>query len=806
MTDAAANRLELGSDVRTLIDGVRNRLRTYILVEGAGLSLAVLGFAFWFSLTIDHWRIPLVGRQCILALAVVAFFEGVRRWIAMRLLVPLSDRSIAVLLERRFPQFDDSLLTAVDFSERPELVDCDPRMLESVFAQADAVAGRLLPAQVFRPQPLVKAATLGLALFGSIGLYAASHPRDWGIWSDRWIYWKNRDWPRSVIVEIVKPEGLKFHNGKVKVAKGSTLDLEVRVGLNLAEFVHASFPAAVTIHHHTRDRSVRTMDRQGDVRDGRLHYQYTFPPLLASQEFDVRAGDGSQSGLAIEVVDSPALVSKRLTPTPPDYLARSEAGALAGADGKEIDVRPEMTFPRGTKIAFSARSNKELKGVEAGFALEDGTIEPVAVKTASDHRGLSFSFVLESNRKLLIHLTDSDDIRGKTPETFYFAAREDEPPQVAVRLKGVGSAVTPMARLPMIGKVTDDHGLAKSWFQYEIVPGERRDAKDVPAPVGPQQGKIRGTVVGRIDWELQQEAFDVEGLKLVPGDKLSLQLKAEDGYDLKVTGKEQPEGPNVAASERFPLDVVTPDQLRLLLETREVSLRKRFEQVRDEVRDARGAVSKVDEDPEEPAAVPKADAPKGDAAKTETAKADAAKKEGETKTADAAKETAPSAEAAQTALEEKLLRVERAVQAGKKNASETLGISVSFFEIVEELVNNRIEDDELRSRLEDRIARPLQKLTEEQFVELDRRLERLRFEVRRGKEGAATLAKELDVALAKYDDLLSRMEVILEEMRQLEDFNEALALLREIIDEEEQLMKDTAKERVNQVKKGLDLE
>src|SRR5690606_33320114 len=86
----------------------------------------------------------------------------------------------------------------------------------------------------------------------------------------------------------------------------------------------------------------------------------------------------------------------------------------------------------------------------------------------------------------------------------------------------------------------------------------------------------------------QDEAFDVrEELELQPKQKLLLSIKASDTYALD-------EEPHIGSSQKFVLDVVTPEQLRLLLEGRELSLRRRFEQIiqeRTESRDSLAALS-----------------------------------------------------------------------------------------------------------------------------------------------------------------------------------------------------------------------
>ena len=58
-------------------------------------------------------------------------------------------------------------------------------------------------------------------------------------------------------------------------------------------------------------------------------------------------------------------------------------------------------------------------------------------------------------------------------------------------------------------------------------------------------------------------------------------MKAADLCDLR------PAGPNVGISERWLLDVVSPEQLRAMLEARELVLRQRFEAIIQDVTETR---------------------------------------------------------------------------------------------------------------------------------------------------------------------------------------------------------------------------
>ncbi len=68
------------------------------------------------------------------------------------------------------------------------------------------------------------------------------------------------------------------------------------------------------------------------------------------------------------------------------------------------------------------------------------------------------------------------------------------------------------------------------------------------------------------------------------------------------------------------------------------------------------------------------------------------------------------------------MQAERALQNSQRSADETLGVANSFDSIREELINNRVDTEELKTRLKDGIADPLKRISGEMFPGLERRL------------------------------------------------------------------------------------
>lgn len=777
----------LPPEIDALLGGLRARIRLYVWLHGIATVLALAGLAFWISLLVDQpWMLESSreARALLLAGAAIAFLFLIARLVLARGLARLTRRNMAVLLERRFPGFNDSLLTSVELAgRRPEAAGYNPEMLAHTTAAARARSTGVRLAEVFDPAPLLRAVAAATVLVGAAVAFALLLPDAFGVWARRNLLLSQELWPRRTDIVV---EG--FRDGVAKVARGADFPLVVRA--DAAKLI----PEIVQIRYRTDEgfRARENMERDGIARPGVdefQRYSHTFQGVLTSIRLDVLGGDDRERDLRIEVVDSPTLGELSLWCEFPAYMDRAP---------RELAVSGAVQLPEGTIVTVRAVANKDLVRVEVDSPADDS-----ATPSAEDSAGagpaesqrpapqtieLSGSGesarrfelplgALSEDRVLLFSLLDADGIRNREPFRLALGITPDEPPRIDVELRGIGSAITPQARLPLVGELSDDYGLADAWFDYVV--DEGKDAQQ--SGTRPLASRPNGRNGMTID-EAAGEALDArdellspsgEPLALAPGQTLQVGVKAQDSYSLG-------EAPHVGVGQRFLLDVVTPDQLRTILESRELNLRQRFETIVGEVEDGTETLSALDfAPPEQPAAAGDGD--------TATPGAD---DEGE----------------AEASLDDRLtevaLRVERALQNSRKNAQETRGVAEAFDDIRLELINNRVDTEELKSRLEQGISTPLRLIADEMFPELERRLEAL--SVVQADPAAAPPAR--DAAVAQAHAVLLAMRQVLDRMLELETFNEALALLRDVIELQERLNAQTEEGRKRQARELLEEE
>ncbi|MGA2030851.1 MAG: hypothetical protein ABSG68_01230 [Thermoguttaceae bacterium] len=775
------NPAKLSPDVQRTLRALRRRIRAYVWWEGLGAAVAWLGVAFWASLVID-WLFepsPLV-RVELLAFAAIVLAYLLIRLIGRRAFVPLSDSNLATILERRFPQLDDSLLTAVVLGQRtPQEAGYNPLMLAHTSRDAARRIAGVELSRVFNPAPLGRNLAAAVLLAGSVALFAVALPGPTGIWASRSLLFSSELWPRKVGLLAVG-----FTDGRAKVARGADFDL--RIDAVKGDTPLPVLPASVEIRYQVEGgpRGRASMGRLGTSTAANVlqAYVHTFRGVLSPIRCDVFGGDAQLRNLAIDVVESPTLIDIQLQRELPAYIGRPKRTLPATAG--------LMQFPLGTRLVVQAQANKELVEVKVEHWIrqrtavgveEDRLIGPPRVlqsgELAAGRRGFSYAVApMQQDTALVFTLLDVDGIRSREPIRLSFAVVSDAPPQVSARLAGIGTAITPQARLPVAGRVTDDYGIDKIWFEYAI---------DKKSPV---VAPIATLAEHPIEWPLAAAALEVPDLKLAPGQRLAVCLKAAD---LCTLGN----GPNVGSSEVRHLDLVTPEQLNSMLELQQLLLRQRFEAILAEVVETRDLLVRI----EFPAAgEPSA---KGTVPFSRQSQAIATRKSGQPPGAEPGedvKEAEKLSPAEQIARRKD--RVDQALENGRKNAREVLESAESFDDVRQQIINNRLGGKDPKTSLDTDVVKPLQRIAQEMFPELGRRLESLRAVVADAKLGPP----QRELARGQIEAVLAAMRTVLGRMLKLEDFNELVEKLRAIIKLQDQVDQQTKEHHKQGIRDLLD--
>ncbi len=734
--------------LRSLLDRLRRRIRAFIWGESTALAVIWVAAMFWIGLALDYLPVlagssemPKGGRLAWLILSAGGLIWILVKQFLSRMFVPMGDGSLAIILERYFPAFDDSLLTTVQNGgcEPIEEGEFGRELLAHTRQQAEQTSQRVALERVFNYRRLARQAGLAGLLLLSIAGYAWSARDAFGTWSRRLFLLSDETWPRRTHLESID-----FRNGVRKVARGTDVPIRVRADANRP----TPPPETCTIAYRTEEgqRGRVVMSRVGGIRDGYQYYTYTGKPfsgIVSGVQFDIIGNDHRLRNNRVEVVESPTVIGVDVHCQMPDYTQLAT---------RTQPWQPGLRLPKGSRIQVRAHVNKSLQAVAAvslagtdDAAHESAITEPL---TATPQLVAPREFTLDLPRlqqglSIDLMLTDTDGVTSLRPFRLTLGVLDDSPPQWTAELRGIGTAITTQAEIPLVGSVTDDYGVDRAWYELEIA---KQAPRVIPCLLD-REGKVSHTL------DLQRERDAATPLRLDVGTQLTLTVKADDFYD-------GPEGKNVGQGERYELSVVTPDQLQALLDDRELGLRRRFEQLLVESRETRDSLIRM-RSQETPA------------------------------------ELTPDNNTQQRLQSLRLLRVERALQFNQRAAQEMLGLAAAFQDIIAELRNNRIAAQDREKRLETSVVAPLQKVARQSCPPLDVALNALLKQLHKPGH-QQSLTRTID----HLEQIILDMEQILENMLELESFNELVDMVRSLIAEQESLLDQTKK---LQRKQTLDL-
>lgn len=788
---------QLPPELNDLLSRLRARIQRYVLLEGTASVLVVLGLLFWLSLGLDwsyfqlqraelprwiRFTIEVAGLCTCLVL-----FGG---WVALRWLRHFRQRALALVLERRFPELNDRLITAIELTEgspvaRPHLTQA---LLQRTIDEVRDASTHLDLNSVFDKRPLVRAGVSASCLMVSVLAFAVCFSDIFGLWFRRNVLLANEAWRRETGIQVVvlaEPgeRVVEFKDRVYKHPRGSDLTLQVTVlpGLKV--------PDQVQMRYVMTDGSAR--GRAYFSRLGDRQFKHTLTGLLTSVDFYLLAGDAERIPFHVEVVDPPRVDSIILDAWYPDYTGWNEP---SDGSAKPRTPRPvqgtQIALPTGTDFLLRAQTNKPLVGVRiqtTGYDLEfsrnvarltlfqqDGqtrggsfTIASAPQWLAADGRSFAVPFLLASSRdqalvsdkgdvliplrlpadaQVKIFLNDMDDILSAEPTRLTINSIVDEPPVIETQLRGIGSAVTRKAVIPVTGKISDDYGVADAKFDYRV---DSADSQPRSFPVEPRGAKV---------FPLEQAAtqkwmrFDLLPLELKVGQKLSLSVIAQDGDTLT--------GPHFAQGEKYNFQIVSDEELLSQLYARELNLRQRFEQILTEVQ------------------------------RTQAELTLARKTVGEMLDLQRKPMSQERDQQLELASQNSATAAERGLYGIRKNHNETQAIGQSLSDIREEMINNGVDTPQSLERMDVKLIRPLNGINDLDFPDVDQRLGLFRLALQEQTEPI----NRLDDSLVAVDRLKRKLELVLVEMRKLETYKELLEILKAIKAQQEDLKKRTETE------------
>lgn len=803
----------LPATIAELLAAVRSRVRRYSVLSGLLFVAIVAAVYFWVTYGLDSgWfaiqrlELPVGLRSLMLIVAIAA-----AGWLlVVRVLQPLlrkhRDREIAVLLERRFPEFQDRLVTTVESSRGyPGEGPVVSAMLSRTAEDAGQYAATIDTQDVFELSHLKWQGWAAGVLAVSILGYGLFQPGSLSRWWSAFVACEQTYHTRTTTLEFraVAQPGDRRQEFQQAEAGGSPFYLHP----NGADFeLEMTVPDGVSdgggewvVPDRVRVDLIRadgTRSRTYVSASSARRFRFIVTRLQETIRLEVLAGDFRTSvPLEVRSVEPPTVNSLEAVCTYPTYTGwnrrRQRNVSVLGS---------ELSLPLGTRFDLVATANKPLQSarlagdqfeisgdrtscqvipregyrvvsppegplvtgdgrtVQVAFQLvlesagsEDAPDGPGTQDTAGEDTDRESSasdprLPITSNSTLRFFLHDTDNIMSLSPQTVRIRGVEDKPPVIATRSVGVANAITRRSVIPFAGSIQDDYGVARARFEFIVDDGTTWRVREFRTPLvpGSTEYELRSDEAGR------PERFDVQPLELSEGQTLSIAVTATDGCTVPA--------PHTSRAEPVVFRVVSNEELLSLLYTRELSMRRRFEEVIRQLEQIRDDV----------------------------------------KFHSAAAERLAAGVTGETASQDRIALTDCARRSGdslRVQSNELLSIKVGFEEVIEELINNQIPPRQLATDMRDRIVVPMQQILDEQMRLADNTVSEFRVAASRGEDCSDQVTR----SVADIEAAIAGLRSILENVRDMAEFHEVLSDLNAILKDQEKIQKETNAEQIKRL-------
>jgi len=790
---STAGSQNLPAKIAKRLDEVRRGIRVYVSWDTVfSIAIWVMGM-FWVVSAADYLPIrvgstemPLAVRAIALAIIASGGLILLYRLGLARLFIRVSNPSAANLLERKFPALKGKLLTSIELAHKPPPPEANAElyraMVGKVTQEAEELVDPLNVSNIFDWKPLVIRCVISLLILLATIACGVLNPAWFGLAVQRIFALSGENWPRQSKlsndgIQLVIPgfsgetttrrKAIAFQDSKVAVPRGSSGILRV-----IADKNAPVVPDLCTLVYRMQDGQrgqAALKGVNGGPEDGQL-FILDGPPfesMVDSMKLDIYGGDFRLREQSIEIVEPAVIQTMQIECVYPTYLFEKETGRW----GKEIlEYRFGMQVPEGTKCTLIGQSPSSLSAIEFTIrtSADDTKGSPNILKLKCD--GNQFRIPIETwkgNVVIECLAYDETGLPSAQVQRYQLASVPDALPSVNTRLDGIGTEITSKAYLPLRGKIDDDHQIASS--QLEFGAAETGTIK-VPIPLAAD---------GNVDFILDlQQLTDSGQLSLPLNSTVGLSVIATDLYDLEPI-------PHVGTGEAIQLTVVSPEQLILSLEKRELALRGRLEQIILELTEMQSLLSRIEKSPWNSETLTEESNMPADEVNEN------ADNNGESSnTADENVKRVTAARRRQT------LFVQQVSVQTDKSFDEVNGILTAVLQIRDELIHNRVDSTDRKERLEIRIADPLKATLEGSFARLQQTIKSLNRLPANSPDGLQQTAESVQLNQLVIRDL----NAILENMLDIESYNEIVDMVRAMLEQQDKILERTKSEQKRKVK------
>lgn len=762
---------------------LRGLISRFVVSQSLILLAMWILVAFWTFGLLDYLpaklgaaESPQSVRAVMLVLLLTVSFYLIYRFLWQRWKVRWSDSSLALLIENKHPEFQSSLVTTVQAARPSAMLDSSMEEHPSRSGLLDMArdrASKLIESvdvnQLVRFRPLqLQLIALGI-LLGSSCVVALVQPAWTFHWASRFFALSNVPWPRSTELGV---DGIEmdvptftgrntrqrylvpFRDNVASVPKGQACQLRT-----YAKLSGKIVPEVCTVYYRdTAGNRGRANMRRLTSDKKQQSFALDGPPFESINEtlwISVMGGDARISDLQLNSVESPLVTQMQINVTYPEYLQRSTKTTW----GNEIvPYRTGMRLPQRSELELLIQANTSVQKcdfvlVRSGETADKSSLPEQTMVIADNQSSFKIPLgTLDTNMLIEMRLWGTDGICSSRVQQFVISAIIDQSPQVDLVLQGIGTSITEDAILPVSGKIKDDYDIKGAWIETAL------DANPLlKTPIG-----VAADGKSSIRFDLKQ--MRDEG-KLVAkiGSTMAITIAAEDYLDLHSE-------PHVGRASPIQLSVVPADKLLIILDKREMAMKARLKQIIEELTQMQDLLVNM-----------------------QRASSNSLLSDGTSEGNDQ-EENTPERQA-----RIQLLRAQQAETQLGKSEAELRGVEREINQINQELINNRIDSIDRRTRLEDKIRNPLLKLLDQSWPPMANDIRSIEKSLSRQPKMEVNLSNLLTSSIEKSKQTIVALNAILDDMIKILEFNELKEAINGMLEDQGKILEKTKREQNKQV-------
>lgn len=505
---------------------VRRRVRQVLVTHGVSwLAAAVIGSVLLVCVGdwLIHFDDPIV--RLIFDLAIVGGAAYVaRRHLIGPLMVRLTDTDLALRIEDRYPGFEDSLASSVQFMRSGG----DPRIGSPALQQAvvektlDRLNG-LDCDDVVDTREVRRIAGVALGVCLATMLLAGLNQTLTTIALKRFMFpFSAPAWPKKTNLQLLNADlvPLEFDADRpLHIARGDTLKV-------FAENTSGRLPSRVTLEYRLADhktvsevmRPTTMNDAQGNHREVAVGQMLT---VRGELEFRAVGGDDDQMPWYRVLAVPPPVVEKlQVTLTPPKYTHRPAERQPDGVGHVQGLV--------GTRVDISAMASKPVE--KATLRIKDQ--ERHKLQLGADGQALKASFVIGDAGIHLwwLELKDPQGFEDAEPPRYEVRGLQDFEPEIYIEQPASDMQVTATALVPVRTVARDDLGLKQIRLAYKVEPAEGVEEESISLFLAGDELPLAHTA---------EHLWKIADLQPQAGARIVFHTEATDEFDLSA---ESPRG------------------------------------------------------------------------------------------------------------------------------------------------------------------------------------------------------------------------------------------------------------------------